>query len=82
MTDLTPEDTPTYGTFQPEQILRSDTQPPMIVLRPGDRVLVTLNDEPEDDNRIAMLAGLRDSFPGVEFVIMTGVSGILVQACV
>lgn len=38
------------------------TSPPMVVLRPGDHVLVTL----------------QDSFPGVEFVVMDGVVSILV----
>lgn len=75
-----PIDDPTYGGFEPEQILRSDTQPPMVVLRPGDRVLLAIADEPSDDDRRAMLAGLRDSFPGVEFVIATGIAGVLVQA--
>jgi hypothetical protein len=78
--DPRPLDDVTYGAFEPEQILRSDTQPPMIVLRPGDRVLLAVADEPSDDARKAMLAGLRDSFPGVEFVIATGIAGVLVQA--
>lgn len=78
--DPRPVDDPAYETFEPEQILRSDTQPPMIVLRPGDRVLLAVADEPSDDARKVMLAGLRDSFPGVEFVIATGIAGVLVQA--
>lgn len=78
--DPNPLDGPAYGGFAPEQVLRSDTQPPMVVLRPGDRVLLAIADEPTDEDRKAMLAGLRDSFPGVEFVIATGITGVLVQA--
>ncbi|TYK45165.1 hypothetical protein [Actinomadura decatromicini] len=80
MTEPPNPDDVTFGVFEPEQVLRSDTQPPMIVLRPGDRVLLAIADEPSDDDRKAMLAGLRDSFPGVEFVIATGIAGVLVQA--
>lgn len=54
------------------------TSPPMVVLRPGDRVLVTLAPgmNPEDVEETAI--ALRESFPGVEFVVMDGVTSILV----
>lgn len=54
--------------------------PAMIVLRPGDRVLVTLADEPEPDDLKQASADLKTAFPGVEFVLMAGVSGIAVQS--
>ncbi|MCP3017290.1 hypothetical protein NGM33_28565 [Nocardiopsis dassonvillei] len=54
--------------------------PAMIVLRPGDRVLVTLTDEPEPEDTTNITRDLKTAFPGVEFVLMTGVSGIAVQS--
>lgn len=56
------------------------TSPPMVVLRPGDRVLVTLADDPEVALIQEIAAGLRQSFPGVEFVVISGVASICVQA--
>ncbi len=53
--------------------------PPMVVLRPGDRVLVTLSEDPDGGLVAEIASGLRESFPGVEFVVLTGVSSICVQ---
>ena len=54
------------------------TSPPMVVLRPGDRVLVALAGESDPEVVQAITATLQDSFPGVEFVVMDGVVSILV----
>lgn len=57
-----------------------DQIPAMIVLRPGDRVLVTLTDDPEEDMAQEFARVLHESFPGTEFIIMGGVAGLLVQS--
>lgn len=57
------------------------TQPAMVVLRPGDKVLITLTDEaPEPEALKQIAADLKAAFPGVEFVLMSGVAGIAVQS--
>lgn len=53
---------------------------PLLVLRPGDNVLVSLTEDLDSEEIQDMAAKLRESFPGVEFTIMTGVASILVQA--
>lgn len=58
----------------------SPRHPAMVVLRPGDQVLVTLVEDPDEDVAQAMAHTLHQSFPGVEFVLMGGVAGIAVQA--
>lgn len=55
------------------------TSPPMVVLRPGDRVLVAFPDEPGSDVTDVIAAELRRSFPGVDFTVLTGVTGLAVQ---
>lgn len=57
----------------------TDHMPALIVLRPGDRVLVTLVDDPESDLANTFADALHESFPGVEFVIMGGVAGLAVM---
>jgi hypothetical protein len=52
----------------------------MIVLRPGDKVLVTLTADDGDEAARAVMAALRKDFPGVAFTILSGVSGIAVAA--
>lgn len=59
-------------------VIEAGTSPPMVVLRPGDRVLVTLAGESDPEVVQAITATLQDSFPGVEFVVMDGVTSILV----
>jgi hypothetical protein len=59
-------------------LIEPGTTPPMVVLRPGDRVLVTLAGESDPEEIQETTAILRDAFPGVEFVVMDGVAGILV----
>jgi hypothetical protein len=44
--------------------------PAMLVLRPGDKVLVTLADEPAEETILTVTQDLRRSFPGVEFTIL------------
>lgn len=56
------------------------THPAMVVLRPGDTVLVTLTGDPEPEEIKTATEQLRTSFPGVEFVVMSGVAGIAVQS--
>ncbi len=51
------------------------TDPPMAILRRGDRVLVTMGDAADEDVK-ECTAVLSDSFPGVEFVVMTGVQSV------
>lgn len=56
------------------------TTPALIVLRPGDRVLVTLAEDPGPEACKQIIAELRRSFRGCEFTVLAGVSGIAVQA--
>lgn len=52
--------------------------PTMILLRPGDRVMVVLNEDPGQDEALTYSEALHESFPGVEFVIVGGVTGVAV----
>lgn len=54
--------------------------PPMIVPRPGDKVLVTLAAEPSAAESTELLRTLRRTFPGVDFTLLTGVTGLAVQS--
>lgn len=56
------------------------TSPPLVVLRPGDRVLVSFADEPGQDVSDHITSSLRKSFPGVDFTVLTGVASIAVQS--
>ena len=56
------------------------TTPAMLVLRPGDKVLVTLADDPDQQIVLTVTQDLRRSFPGVEFTILTGVSGLAISS--
>lgn len=49
------------------------------VLRPGDKVLLTVSDEPDDEACVTVMSELRKAFPGVEFFLVCGVSGVVVQ---
>jgi predicted GTPase len=51
----------------------------MVVLRPGDRVLVTFVDEPPQETTNEIAASLRKTFPGVDFTVLTGVASIAVS---
>jgi hypothetical protein len=50
--------------------------PAMILLRPGDRVMILLNEDPGEDEALGYSEALHESFPGVEFVIVGGVTGV------
>lgn len=54
-------------------------QPAMLVLRPGDHVMVCLVDDPSPDEAREWTRALSQSFRGVEFTLVGGVSGIVVQ---
>lgn len=56
------------------------TTPALIVLRPGDKVLVTLSDDPDPEDAQTFLVQLRKDFPGVDFTFLSGVSSIAVAA--
>lgn len=60
--------------------VRVNVSPPMVVLRPGDRVLIVLGGESDAEQVEQVSVTLRESFPGVEFVVMDGVTSICVQA--
>lgn len=48
--------------------------------KPGDKVLVTMvSDDMTRENADALTTALGQRFPGVDFTIMAGVSGIAVQ---
>lgn len=52
---------------------------PLVVLRPGDNVLIALAEDLDQAEAQDMASKLRDSFPGIEFTVITGISGLLVQ---
>lgn len=54
--------------------------PPMVVLRPGDRVLIALTDDPPGPEVTEFTAALRRSFPMISFTVIGGVAGVAVQA--
>lgn len=53
--------------------------PPLLVLRPGDQVLITLTEDLDPEETQDIAGKLRESFPGVDFTVMTGVASVLVQ---
>lgn len=60
--------------------MRLPETPTMILLRPGDRVMVVLHEDPEEEQALEYAAALQESFPGVEFVIVGGVVGVAAMA--
>lgn len=54
-------------------------QPALILLRPGDKVLVTLAADPGEHACKEIVAELRRSFRGCEFTILAGVTTVAVQ---
>lgn len=54
------------------------TTPAMLVLRPGDKVLVTLTEDPGDDACADIIRSLRASFPGIDFTVLSGVATLAV----
>lgn len=61
-------------------LLLLKTAPPMVMLRPGDRVLVAFTDEPGTAVTDQIASGLRRSFPGVDFTVLTGVASIAIAS--
>lgn len=55
------------------------TDPAIVVLRRGDKVLVALTEEPSQEDGLDYVKGLHEAFPGVEFVLMGGVAGLMIQ---
>lgn len=51
---------------------------PMLVLRRGDSVLVSLTEDLDAEATTEVADGLRSAFPGVDFVIATGIAQIMV----
>lgn len=52
------------------------TDPPMAILRRGDRVLVVMGKETDAQDVSECNAVLSESFPGVEFVVLNGADAI------
>jgi hypothetical protein len=52
----------------------------MVVLRPGDKVLIALTDDPPGEEITQFTAQLRRSFPTVSFTVIGGIAGVAVQA--
>lgn len=52
--------------------------PAMIVLRRGDRVLITMAEDPTPDEAVEYMRGLHGAFPGCEFVVLGGVAAVAV----
>lgn len=74
-------DRPTGGVADMEVAYgRAWPQTAMIALRPGDKVLVTLNYQPSAQQVHDFAAQLRERFPGIEFSVIAGVQSIAVQA--
>lgn len=53
--------------------------PAMIVLRPGDKVLVTLAEDPGHEACRQILDQLRRAFRGCDFTLLSGVTAVAVQ---
>ncbi|GGK61336.1 hypothetical protein Sme01_03030 [Sphaerisporangium melleum] len=70
------------GVLPPDQPQpRPPSEPPvLIVLRPGDKVLVALVEDPGEAEAKDLANTLQASFPGVSFTVAGGVAGICVQS--
>lgn len=53
--------------------------PAVIVLRKGDRVLIAMAEDPSPDDAHAYMDGLTGAFPGVEFILLGNVAGVMIQ---
>ena len=67
------------GSPRPVKRRNEPPAPAMLVLRPGDRVLVTLTDDPGPEGCAQVAAALKNSFPDCDFTVLAGVAGLLVQ---
>lgn len=53
--------------------------PPMVLLRPGDRVLIALTEDLNQEEMQYFTSQLRRSFPAVSFTVVGGVASLAVQ---
>lgn len=77
MTDIPPPwviDTPKIQPTPPER-----NMPAVVVLRPGDKVLVALIDDPPPEEAQEWARQLHSAFKGVEFTICGGVAGLAIH---
>jgi hypothetical protein len=51
----------------------------MVVLRPGDRVLIALTEDGTSEELQQFTGALRRSFPKVSFTVIGGIAGMAVQ---
>lgn len=56
------------------------SSPAVVVLRPGDRVLLAMTHDPEEPEAQAWMQALSQDFPGIKFTIVGGVAGIAVHS--
>lgn len=63
----------------PRPVARRNESPALIVLRPGDKVLIALTDDPGPEGCAQVAAALKNSFPDCDFTVLAGVAGLLVQ---
>lgn len=67
--------------MDPAEMVRfASMTPPMLVLRPGDRVLVCLAGEVAQGLADEIAYSLKRAFPGTDFTVLTGVAGIAVAS--
>jgi len=73
------EDGPIHGlSWAKQEAPVERNAPAMVVLRPGDKVLVALVDDPPPEEAQEWARQLHSAFRGVEFVIAGGVAGLAV----
>lgn len=65
-----------YVEPEPKPVERN--APAMLVLRPGDKVLVCLHDDPPPEEAQEWARQLHQAFRGVEFTVAGGVAGLAV----
>jgi hypothetical protein len=61
-----------------DEVLDLPAYPGLLVLRPGDNVLIALTEDPSEEQATEYAAILGDSFPGVEFTVVGGVESVVV----
>lgn len=54
------------------------TDPAIVCLRPGDRVLLALREEPTPEQGQEWIAALSQDFPGVTFTLVGGTAGLAI----
>lgn len=56
-----------------------DSFAPMVLLRSGDRVLLTLTGDPDPGEAESLAEALHAIYPGVQFVVVGGVRHLVVS---